>query len=60
MRRVLGDGTLRARLGSNAAARADAMFDRRTMVDAFKRVVESVVGAEGVRERAPWARARVS
>jgi rhamnosyl/mannosyltransferase len=40
---LLGDPALRARLGQNGAARAAALFDRRTMVETFRRVVEQVV-----------------
>jgi rhamnosyl/mannosyltransferase len=59
IRRVLGDAALRARLGTNAAARADALFDKRTMIESFTRVVETVVG--GARAgRHPIERAKAS
>lgn len=41
--RVLRDGELRSRLGRLAFARADALFARRRMIDAFRDVVETAV-----------------
>jgi glycosyltransferase involved in cell wall biosynthesis len=38
---------LRARLGKDASHRADALFSRRRMLDAFKDVVETAVRAPG-------------
>jgi rhamnosyl/mannosyltransferase len=52
---LLADRELRARLGRNAAERAEATFDRRRMVDAFRAVVEAAVGTENLR-RAPAVR----
>ncbi|HEX4348562.1 MAG TPA: glycosyltransferase [Vicinamibacterales bacterium] len=43
--RLLRDGELRARLGRSASLRADALFARRRMFDAFRDVVETAVRA---------------
>jgi rhamnosyl/mannosyltransferase len=43
--RLLSDADLRSRMGGNARRRAETVFDRRQMVSAFKRVVESVASA---------------
>ena len=42
---VLGDAELRARMGRHAYARADALFSRQRMIEAFKDVVETAVRA---------------
>jgi rhamnosyl/mannosyltransferase len=46
IRRVLTDDALRSTLGANAAVRAETLFGRSRMVDAFRRVVEGIAGAE--------------
>jgi glycosyltransferase involved in cell wall biosynthesis len=43
LRQVLTDAGLRARLGRSAFARADALFARSRMIDAFRDVVETAV-----------------
>ena len=42
---LLADSALRARLGRQASARADQLFSRRGMIDAFRNVVETAVRA---------------
>jgi rhamnosyl/mannosyltransferase len=42
---ILGDADLRARLGRQARARADALFSRERMINAFRNVVETAVRA---------------
>ena len=42
---LLGDEPLRARLGQNASSRADLLFSRQRMIDAFRNVVETAVHA---------------
>jgi rhamnosyl/mannosyltransferase len=54
---LLADSGLRARLGRGAFARADAMFSRRRMLDAFRDIVETAVRAPGELD-ASLARAR--
>ena len=56
---LLADGPLRARLGGQASARADRLFSRRGMIDAFRNVVETVVRAPAELD-AGLARAEVS
>jgi rhamnosyl/mannosyltransferase len=45
------DPALRSSLGANAAARAGALFSRQRMLDAFRRVVETVVHAPAELDR---------
>lgn len=47
LRRLLGDAEERGRLGRGAAERARAQFSRERMLDAFRTVVEQVVGQPG-------------
>jgi glycosyltransferase involved in cell wall biosynthesis len=46
IRRVLTDDSLRSTLAANAAVRAETLFGRSRMVDAFRRVVEGIAGVE--------------
>jgi rhamnosyl/mannosyltransferase len=42
---ILGDAGLRERMGRQALARADALFSRERMINAFRNVVETAVRA---------------
>ncbi len=50
---LLADGALRARLGRQASARADRLFSRRGMIDAFRNVVETAVRAPAELDATP-------
>jgi glycosyltransferase involved in cell wall biosynthesis len=46
IRRVLTDDSLRSTLAANAAVRAETLFGRSRMVDAFRKVVEGIAGVQ--------------